>query len=299
MKSKRFELALDRIQPTQWKRFEDFASEFLAAEFPNLRTVASASGDRARDAELFSPENDPLILLQYSVSSDWAAKIRSTAERISSEFPDASVLVYVTSQIIGAKADKLKKEVRGKSDLFLDIRDATWFVERRHSSMQREIAAESLATDIVDPYLASQEIVSDKTTALTSLENQAAFVYLALQWEDDSREKGLTRLCFEGLVRAVLRDTDSENRAVRSEIQRHIRLVLPNHPPEKVDTYTDAALTRLTKRFIRHYRATDEFCLMHDERLRLRERVASYEGVFVEFRTELAALTIKSSPTTS
>lgn len=198
MKPQRFELALERLQPAQWKRFEEFASEFLSSEFPNLRTMASPSGDRGRDAELFSPHDDPSVLLQYSVAVNCEAKIKKTVKRIKSEFPDANVLIYVTSQTIGADADDLKKKLRKDENLFLDVRDRNWFIERLHSSQQRELAAEKLARDIVDPYLMSREVLSRKATALTSLESQAAFLYLGLQWEDDTREKGLTKLCFEG-----------------------------------------------------------------------------------------------------
>jgi hypothetical protein len=291
MKPQRFELALERLQPAQWKRFEELASEFLSSEFPNLRTMASASGDRGRDAELFSPQDDPSVLLQYSVAEDWETKIVKTVERIKPEFPEVTVLIYATNQIIGAKADKLKSALRKDANIYLDIRDRNWFVERLHSSQQCEAAAERVAQDIVDPYLASREVVTCKATALTSLETRAAFVYLGLQWEDDTREKGLTKLCFEGLIRAVLRDTHSDNRLAREEIRRQIRSVLPNHPSEQVDAYTDSALTRLTKRFIRHWQTQDEFCLMHEERLRLRDRLATYEAADSAFQEELLDVT--------
>lgn len=293
MKPQRFELALERLHPSQWKRFEDLSSEFLSSEFPSLRTMASPSGDRGRDAELFSPQDDPTVLLQYSVAVNWEDKIKKTVERIKPEFPEASILIYVTNQIIGANADDLKKALRKDQNLFLDIRDRNWFIERLASSPQREIAAERLARDIVDPYLASTEVVSHKATALTTLESQTAFVYLGLQWEDDTREKGLTKMCFEGLVRAVLRDTHLEKRLHRDEIRRQVRLVLPNHSAEKVDAYTDSALARLTKRFIRHWVAFDEFCLTNDERLRLRDRLAAYETADTEFQKELRETTAR------
>ncbi|HVQ36577.1 MAG TPA: hypothetical protein VMS31_03540 [Pyrinomonadaceae bacterium] len=171
--------------------------------------------------------------------------------------------------------------------------DSNWFLERLHSNQQREIAAELLARDIVDPYLASAEILTRKPSALTSLESKAAFLYLGLQWEDDTREKGLTKLCFEGLVRAVLRNTDSENRLSRVEIRKRVRSILPNHAAGLVDTKTDSALGRLTKRFIRHWRGPDEFCLTHEERLRLRERVAVHETADSDFQRELNEITVR------
>jgi hypothetical protein len=293
VKSKRFQLALEHLQPSQWKRFEEFASEFLSPEFPNLRTMAAPSGDRGRDSELLSPEDDPSVMLQYSVTADWSSKIHQTSDRIKTEFPQVTVLIYVTNQQIGATADALRKELRRDQNLFVDIRDRNWFIERLHSNQQREIAAELLARDIVDPYLASAEILTSKPSALTSLESQAAFLYLGLQWEDDTREKGLTKLCFEGLVRAVLRNTDSENRLPRAEIHKRVRSILPNHTAEQIDSKTNSALTRLTKRFIRHWRAEDEFCLTHEEKLRLRDRLAVHETADTDFQRELSEITAR------
>ena len=87
MLRRRLELALERITSAQWQRFETFASEFLSAEFPSLRTVASPSGDDGRDAELFSPTADNTQVLQYSVTPDWREKIRKTAKRINGLVP--------------------------------------------------------------------------------------------------------------------------------------------------------------------------------------------------------------------
>src|SRR5713226_3771789 len=69
MERARLKLALDRLEAEHWSRFEQFASEFLVSDYPNLRTVASTSGDQGRDAELFSPDGLPSVVLQYSVES--------------------------------------------------------------------------------------------------------------------------------------------------------------------------------------------------------------------------------------
>jgi hypothetical protein len=53
----RLKLALTRIESYQWREFEQFASGFLAAEFPTLRTVASESGDDGVDALLLSADS--------------------------------------------------------------------------------------------------------------------------------------------------------------------------------------------------------------------------------------------------
>lgn len=45
MISNRLELSLERLKSSDWNRFERLSSAFLADEFDDIRTVASASGD--------------------------------------------------------------------------------------------------------------------------------------------------------------------------------------------------------------------------------------------------------------
>src|SRR3989442_4624932 len=151
MSDARFSFALEHLKATDWRRFERLASSFLVTDFGTLRTVASPSGDRGRDAELFSPESEPTVVLQYSVTKDFASKIRATAKRVRDECPAATVLVYVTNQEVGAHADAVKAEVRRKYSLSVDVRDRYWFLERVSTSVQREALAEEFAEEVADP----------------------------------------------------------------------------------------------------------------------------------------------------
>ncbi len=190
MNRDRLELALERLRPAAWERFEQFANRFLASEFPNLRPVSHSAGDKGRDALLWQERGDDSVLLQYSVTDSWTAKIVETAETITEHFPNASVLIYVTTKLVAAQADAVRKRLRTDFGLFLDVRDRLWFLDGTELTPSREDAAEALAVDVVDPFLASRGVIESKGQALTSFEAQAAFVHLALQWEDDTREKG-------------------------------------------------------------------------------------------------------------
>src|SRR5829696_4521937 len=150
----RFELALERLRPAQWERFEQFASEFLVEEYPDLRTLVAPSGDRGRDAKLWSPAGDESIVFQYSLRDDWRAKLREAAATVAKNFPDAEVLKYATNQVIGAAGDAVVRDIRSEHGLFVDVLDRNWFLDRANASRARETAAESLAMDIADPYLA-------------------------------------------------------------------------------------------------------------------------------------------------
>jgi hypothetical protein len=226
-------------------------------------------------------------VLQYSVTASWETKIKNTVAKITKEFKEVSILIYVTNQLIGAKADNLRKSLLRTNRIFLDVRDQSWFLDRLNIDSQREAAAEELAASIVDPLLESRKIISRKAQALNDIETRAAFVFLELQWEDESRDRGLTRISFEALVRAVLRDTHSDNRMSRSEIYSRILAILPNHTAELVQTQIDSALRRLEKQVIRHWKSLDEFCLTHDERKRINNRLAEVERSDYQLQEEI------------
>ena len=273
MSRERFAFALEHLEPSQWELFENLASAFLAAEFSSLRTVATSSGDKGRDAELFSCDGKPTVMVQYSIAADWHSKIKDTITKITQNFPDVRVLVYVTNQKIGAKADELRIKTRDEAGLVLDIRDCEWYLDRYAIEPDREKVAEDFAKKIVDPLLADTQVIARHATALSDDEAKCAILYLQLQWEDDTREKGLTKTCFDALVKAALRGTDSESRITRSEVIRRVQAVVSSHEEKHVEELTNTALKRLNKKAIRHWTKGDEFCLSYEETQRVSEKL--------------------------
>ena len=205
-------------------------------------------------------------MLQYSVAKDWRNKIRKTALRISNQLPNTQIVIYVTNQSILSTADSIKAEILKSFGFVLDIHDRDWFLDRFAGDEHREAVSEELAAKIVNPYLASKGVLERSAPTLTSTELRGALTFLHLQWEDDTREKGLTRLAFEALVKMVLRNTNKDSRLARSEIHDQVRVMFPNHDQERLVTLVDAALNKLTKRLIRHWVQTDEFCLTYEVR---------------------------------
>jgi hypothetical protein len=282
MSAHRLSLALDLIKPEGWRRFEQFASTFLAGEFPNLRTVASPSGDEGRDAELFSPNGDSSVVLQFSVSENWETKITNTINKIKKNLPAARILLYVSNQEIGARADDIKRKAQ-RNRLYLDVRDKSYFVERFQADVLTERAAEDLAAEIVDPYLAERGIIENKASALTSAEARTALVFIALQWEDDTRDKGLTKIAFEALARSALRNTSADRRLARDKVHEVVHAMLPHADATEVSKYLDQALQHLTKKHLHYYPKSDEFCLTHEEAVANRERLAALEVQDAQF----------------
>jgi predicted nucleic-acid-binding protein len=277
-----FKMALDRLESSDWAHFEQLCSSFLISEFANLRTMAHPSGDGGRDSELFSPENQPFISAQYSVAADWKTKIRKTAKRLKSTFSDLRILVYMSNRQIGGQADELKRELLDQS-VALDIRDRSWFLERVDTDEIRENAALELIDRIARPYLEGEDLINKRSSPLTSGEAKAALLYLGLQWQDDITDKGLTKLSFDALVRAALRNTHSDKRMSRHEIHKAVCSAISSNDRKVLHKLVDTALARLTKRYIRHWQKEDEFCLTHDEHQRIIIRLAEIENQESEF----------------
>ncbi|MDJ0091644.1 hypothetical protein [Pantoea allii] len=291
MNRKIFELALDKTRPSDWEYFEELSSSFLASELSELRTMASPSGDGGRDSELFSANGVTYIAAQYSVSVNWEDKIARTIKRLAENFKEIKVLLYLSNQSIGARGDGIKKKCL-ESGISLDIRDRHWFLERHEQDDIKYGAAERLVNFIAKPILEGEDIIEKSRPSLTSLESKAALTYLGLQWEDEKTDKGLTKIVFESLVRAALRNTDNDNRIKKEDIYEKIFQYTPSTVAEDVKKNVDTALTRLTKKIISYWPTTDDYCLKHEEVLRLRTRLAEMEINQTEFYSQVENLVL-------
>lgn len=300
MSSSRFSLALDQLGPDQWRDFELLAAEFMAVEYPSLRTMASRSGDKGRDGELFFPEEEAATTaIQYSVSSDWRKKIGATVARLSDTKPEVADLIYVTSQLIGPDADELKRTLRASRHMALDVRDKSWFIERELTSAQRQAAAAELAERYVDPLLTARGIKENVSTVLTHEEAQIALLHLTLDTEDKTSQKGLTKSCFESLVQAALEGSSSASTMRSEEILARVVKLVPSGDPIQVRALATSALTRLSSKGgpVQHHKSKDEYCLSHARVLQVKEKMATYisnEAVLEEEISERLRIVSKS-----
>jgi hypothetical protein len=265
----RFELALERLGQGEWEQFERLCSAYLASEWPSLRTIASPT-DEGRDSELFAPVVDSTVAIQYSVQKTWDAKIRRTLIRLKETKPNLTVLVFMTNQQIGARGDAAKKSAMGQG-IFLDIRDRSWFIDRLHTDPNREKSANHLARAIVDPLLEKRGILTQARGGLSGQDARTALIFLEMQGYAESRAKGLTRSCFEALVRAALLGSNDTKRIKRTELYTQIAKYLPRHSSTVLAPYIDASLKRLAKIAIRSSPSTDEFWLSYEETERIKD----------------------------
>lgn len=277
--SDRLALALEQLPASDWRVFEVFAAEYLAVEYPSLRTMASASGDKGRDGELYLPDEEPTTAIQYSVTKDWESKIKATVKRLADARPSVDQLIYATSQDIGPAADEIKSMLRVGYSVALDVRDRSWFLEREMTHNQRQVAAEELARRYVDPLLSARGIKDKVAPVLGKQESRIALLHLSLDTEDEASNKGLTKSSFESLVLSVLHDTDSDNRLDLSAIQERVVALLPAGDVGQVRALTKSAVDRLSRSKqspVNHHKSTDDYCLSFAERNRTQERTAKF-----------------------
>ena len=288
--SGRFEFALERLKPSDWERFEQLCSVFLANEFTGLRTMASAGGDRGRDAELYNFSDEPNVLFQYSVTEKWRPKIKATLDRLETEFPNVKHITFLSSQRIGASGDEVRQDAK-KRKVSLDIRDRNWFVERVNLSESRQQAAYEISRVIVDPILEDKNVIaSDKD--LHGRELKIALTFLELQAQDDDASKGLTKSCFETLVRAALAGSSAANLVTRVSIHERVQSFLPQHSADQLKQFIDAALSRLAKKALKHHANQDSFHISHDEQESIKNRLAELELLKSEFYEDISDISI-------
>lgn len=278
MPSQRLTLALEQVTSADWAIFEKFAAEFLAIEYPSLRTMASPSGDRGRDGELYRPDEVTDTAMQYSVTKDWRSKIRATAGTLAETMPQVTQLIYVTSQVVGPAADDLRVEMREGFGLSLDVRDQSWFVERELTHPQRQAASEELAQRFVDPLLSARGLKDRVAPTLTRDDSKIALLHLSLDAADNASEKGLTKSAFESLVLAALHDTTSDARLTGPAVITAVQAMLPAGHELQVAARTESALSRLSRKdgAVNHHRSTDDYCLSYAKRLETQEQAAQF-----------------------
>jgi hypothetical protein len=281
----RFEFALTKVGTGDWERFEKLASTFLASEWAGLRTVASPNGDGGRDSELFQPNENPTVYIQYSVQKGWQKKIRDTIRRLDPKPGQSTVLVFMSNQTIGANADAIKAEALAKN-VFLDVRDIRWFVERVNADTSKAAAAEALCRAVVDPLLDFRSLADRSALAIEGQEAKTALIFLEMQWRDQSAGKGLTKSSFDALVRAALHNTDTDHRVSREVVYQRVSKFLSQHSRAELIPHIDAALLRLNKTVVKHRKKEDEFCLSHQEIERLKNVAASVQLLYGAFEVD-------------
>ncbi|EGK8690630.1 hypothetical protein IO788_004815, partial [Escherichia coli] len=223
--------------------------------------------------------------------------IKRTVKKLKDNFKEVTLVIYCTNIVIGAKGDKIKAACM-LDNIYLDIRDANWFLERFESDEVYSVAAKRLFDAVGRPVLEDLKLIETEPNKLSSVEAKAALTFLGLQWSNEDNGKGLTKIAFESLVRAALRNTNSSNRMKRVDIHKTIMNYLPTTNKEDIVKYADAALSKLVNKtdkknsIVKIWDKDDEFCLSYEEIQRIEINLEKNKVEESIFNKEVSALIV-------
>lgn len=249
--------------------------------------MARPAGDEGRDADIFDVDNAGRIKLQYSVTVGWRAKILKTVERLKNFKPKPTHLIYVTNQQIGPEADDLKRDVFADHSIVIDIRDRSYFLDRRDHTIAGQAASEVLEQKFVLPLLTSHGIAQSVAPALTAEEERIAFLHISIDLIERDRSRNFAKDAYDSLVLAVLHGTTHETALDRAAVHDRICCFVHADSHQHLVDRIDSALDRLTKKrgTVKHIRSTDCFHISFDESTRIdleAEKFLEQESAFEE-----------------
>lgn len=291
MGSQRLTFALANTKSDHWRAFEIFASAFHVDNYPSLQTTATTHGDKGRDGQLFLPLEDSKTMLQYSVTVNWASKIRKTKRRLEDSYKSVTRLIYCTPVEIGAAGDALVEEFR-KNKVALEIHDRSWFVDRASTTANRQAAVDELCELIVDPLLSNSGIGKVTGLALDREEARVALLHLSLDGYDATSDRNLTKSSYESLVLASLNESSATNLKSEGEIVASVSTLIPTGDRSQVKAQVKGALARLSKKGgpIKFLRQEAKYHLAHEVSIERQEVESDFLTGRLALLTEIKKL---------
>ncbi len=261
--------------------FERLTQKLLAARDGEQFVALGGVHDGGADGFLRSvleERGKPTSFVQMGIEKDAAGKVRQTVARLRDVGRTVRTLTFWNPRKLNV--DQLENKLSDELDLVVRVRD--WDAITRlvnASDGTRGVLTEHFRREIFELASARQtaaeqsfDVVSDPS------------VYVFLQFERAERfgKGGLVAPIVDSLVYWSLRDTDpdSEKLLSRAAIKEKISALLPGAAATLIPS-VDARLKFLSTKSgggeqrVRHYRATDSFCLPHVIRLELAEKSAS------------------------
>lgn len=279
--------ALERIDSKDGFLFEEFSNQFLAYEFPDLRPVAGIH-DGGRDAFIHSPNGEPTVFVQHSVTANWAGKIKRTIRDLQNNGHRVQQLVFCSPGDVQRHADDLKRELR-QNGVVLDVRDYEYFKTHANTHPSRVAACERLALRKVEPILKDKSIVAGVPAVLTSNEERAVIGFLQLSLEEKNPQKGVMKFGYEALIKYILRKATSAAPMSRADIHKQMSAIVLRMPEQVLKDRVDGALERLAKEgYLKHHTQKDAFATAYDQLLDLDSRITKLGAARQQVLSDIA-----------
>ncbi len=226
--------------------FERFANSFLLPDYPELEGLG-AKKDKGMDARIVAVDGRNEIVIQSCVSPAKTArtKVLATWGKLHENPPHT--LVYCTPSKIGLSLDVTKKELR-TARVSLQVCDATWFVERVHSTESRSRLSDSFSQQILHPLLEDLQPSKLYSEVLSDLEEMQIIRYLELHSRDRQQGRNLTKTIFEAFVLGDLHETSSGCGLTQAGILENICRLFPEGHHSRIHQIVPPRLLDLKKK---------------------------------------------------
>lgn len=285
---------MDRVSGSSFEAFAKlvFAIHF-GEEFSPLGGIHDGGADGSISSYLQEVKGKPTTFVQFSVTNEGGAKgkIAGTIEALRKAGRDPHQLIYATSRAL-PKADLITQEVFETHAVMVQVRD----FERIKGYINTEGRANHVFYQSFNPEISALSRAADLDLSAVSefAKDPTVYVFLNHELRDRFSRDHLNDRVLDALIYWSLRDTDPDNDRVRprADIATAIEDAFP--PAKSVlIPRMNARLTELSKKDsagverLRHYRATDSFCLPFEMRQTLAIEASSAVARQQAFRASI------------
>ena len=218
-----------------------------------------------------------MSFVQMSIQEDIPGKIRQTVKRLHEFGRKVSALTYWTSRKVNV--DVLEDKLSTELDITIRVRDWDALTRLINTSELTTKAFSGTFQREIYELTATRQAVSEQGFDVVS--DPSVYVFLQFERSERFGKGGLVAPIVDSLIYWAIRETDPDVEKLlgRDQIKQKIATLLPAAASTLVPSI-DARLKHLSTKSgageqrVRHYRATDSFCLPHSIRTELAEKSA-------------------------
>jgi hypothetical protein len=269
--------------------FERFANSFLVDDYPEIDPLGGKK-DGGIDGRLFFDNDELFLVVQSCVSPVERAttKINDTIKKLE-KIGYPKFLIYCSPANIGLKLDNLKKEVRKKFKIVLEICDGAWFVQRAFISHNRKNLSESFSEEILAPFnqiIKPNEIYS----GFLSEENQRiAISYFEAQNLEVKSGQNLTKSLFDSFLAYALKDSEPPQKiySMNEIIEMVSKFLPPAHLSRVKEIIPGRVEALVNKGLMRIHRPQNKYVLSFPFRDEFKNKIKILEDSEFQFLGEI------------
>lgn len=268
-----FSYLMNRVSGT---RFELFAKQLFAIVFKEnfipLGGIHDGGADGAISSYIQEVTGKQNTFVQFTITAETSVKtkINETIKALNSSGRSPRQIIYATS-IALPKSDIIAQDTFDNHGIMIQFRDYERIKSYINSDEQSNIAFyDFFSSEISALHRAANRNLSTVNEYAT---DPTVYVYLNYELKTKHVKNHLNEQVLDALIYWSLRDTDPDAKLLktREEIKESISNLFPQTKSVLIPKLNDRLSTLATKdaaglERLRHYRATDNFCLPYEMR---------------------------------